>query len=245
MKRRAVAKKEGGGCAGKLQGQKDVIKFIKSLIGIILIPACIGATFSFYRLFVVRGNLIEHQFWFVVGFISYVIIYSILQNPIKTYVYGHEFSHAIWTWLFKGKVKNFSASAEGGSVTVSKSNFLISLAPYFFPFYTFLAVVIYLTAISFWKLNQTHYNMFLFTLGFTWAFHFVLTIYVMLKDQDDIKENGAIFSIFFIYIANVIILGLLFVYLSKQVTLEGFVMDMTKQIKGQYEYILTLGKKSS
>lgn len=242
MKRRAEARKEGG---GKLQGPKDVFKFIKFVVGIALIPACIGVTFSFYRLFIVRGDLIKNQFWFVVGFVAYVIIYSILQNPIKTYVYGHEFSHALWTWLFKGKVKNFTAGPEGGSVTVSKTNFLISLAPYFFPFYTFLTVVAYLFAISFWKLTATHYNIFLFALGFTWAFHFVLTIYVMLKDQDDIKENGAIFSIFFIYIANIIILGLLFVYLSKQITLEGFVRDMTKGIKGQYEYIISLGKKSS
>jgi len=243
VKRRADTKKEGGGNAGKIQGPRDVFAFVKFVTGILLIPACIGASIAFYRLFFVKGALIRNQYWFVVGFVAYVIIYSILQNPIKTYVYGHELSHAIWTWLFKGKVQNFSVSSEGGSVTVSKSNFLISLAPYFFPFYTFLAVIVYLAVISFCRLDRTYYNAFLFVLGFTWAFHFVLTVYVMLKDQDDVKENGAIFSIFFVYIANVIILGLLFVYLSPQISLERFVHEMSDQMRGQYQYILSLGRR--
>lgn len=241
MKRRAEAKKDGGG-GGKLSGQKDIYKFIKFVVGILLIPACVGATIAFYRLFFVRENIIKTQFWFLAGFIVYVIIYSIFQNPIKTYVYGHELSHAIWTWLFKGKVKNFSASAEGGSVTVSKTNFLISLAPYFFPFYTFLAFVAYLVIISFWRIDRAYFNVFKFVLGFTWAFHFVLTVFVMLKDQDDIKENGAIFSIFFIYLANVVVLGCLLIYLSREVTIERFVSSMIFNIKAQYTYILKLAR---
>jgi len=238
---KARAKSESGG-TGKLQSKRDIYKFIKFVIGIILIPACIGATIAFYKLFFIRGDLVKNQYWFIVGFVVYVIIYSILQNPIKTYVYGHELSHVLWTWLFKGKVKDFSATVDGGSVTVTKSNFLIALAPYFFSFYTFLAVLVYLVIISFWRIGHLGNDIFHFILGFSWAFHFVLTIYVILKEQDDIKENGALFSIFFIYLANIAFLGFLFVYLSEVVTLEEFIAGMTKQIKNQYLYIFKLGR---
>ena len=51
------------------------------------------------------------------------------------YVVGHELTHVVWSWLFGGKVKKFRASSSGGEVVVTKSNFLVALAPYFFPLY--------------------------------------------------------------------------------------------------------------
>ncbi|MBI4711019.1 MAG: hypothetical protein HY767_00935 [Candidatus Omnitrophica bacterium] len=163
----------------------------------------------------------KEQFWFFAGFVAYVIVYSILQNPIKTYVFGHEFTHAIWTWMFRGKVLSFRAGGSGGSVTVSKSNVFISLAPYFFPVYTVLTMAAYLTAKAFWKV-EPYFEIYRFILGFTWAFHLILTAYVLIKGQEDVKENGAIFSAIFIYLANVLVLGFLFVYLSDYVTLGEY-----------------------
>ena len=74
------------------------------------------------------------------GAACWVVIYSLLPKPMWVYVFGHELTHALWTWLFGGKVKKFKASAKGGHVIVTKNNFLISLAPYFFPVYAALVV---------------------------------------------------------------------------------------------------------
>ncbi|MFC2149378.1 hypothetical protein ACFLQ8_01630 [Candidatus Auribacterota bacterium] len=228
--------------SGKVHKERDIFKFVKFIIGILIIPACLGISLSFYRLFFVNSHFFQNHFWFAAGFVGYVVIYSIFQNPIKTYVYGHELTHALWTWLFRGKVKGFSANEDGGSVTVTKSNFLISLAPYFFPIYTFLAVCLYLVAISFWRVGSTGRDVFQFILGFTWAFHFVLTVFVMMKEQSDIKENGVVFSVFFIYLTNLIVLGLLFVFLSQEISLERFCVNTMDKVEAQYLYLLRLGR---
>ena len=69
------------------------------------------------------------------GAACWVVIYSLLPKPMWVYVFGHELTHVLWTWLFGGRVTKFKATPKGGHVVVTKSNFLISLAPYFFPTY--------------------------------------------------------------------------------------------------------------
>ena len=59
------------------------------------------------------------------------------------YVFGHELTHAIWTWLMGGKVSQFRVSRVGGYVVTDTNNFWISLAPYFFPIYSILALLLY------------------------------------------------------------------------------------------------------
>ncbi len=213
---------------------QTIAKFIKFFIGLFLIPACLGISVASVRLFFAPFTILREQFWFFAGFSAYVLIYSILQNPIKTYVFGHELSHAIWTWMFRGKVLGFRASASGGSVMVSKTNVFISLAPYFFPIYTVLAIAAYLIAKAFWKV-EPYFEAYRFLLGFTWAFPLILTVYVMLKGQDDLRENGTFFSVIFIYFVNVLCLGLLMVYLSDYVTLEEYFKSVWDH--GCFQYI--------
>ena len=42
--------------------------------------------------------------------------------------------------LFGGEVKQMKVSSKGGHVLISKTNFLIALAPYFFPLYAFIVI---------------------------------------------------------------------------------------------------------
>ncbi len=62
----------------------------------------------------------------------------LLPKPMRVYVFGHELTHAIWTWLFGGRVKRFKATSTGGHVVDHEEQFLITLAPYFFPLYVVL-----------------------------------------------------------------------------------------------------------
>jgi hypothetical protein len=214
-----------------------ILKIIKVLVGVALIPACIGLSVGSYELYISNAKILREQFWFFAGLLSYILIYSVFQNPIKTYVIGHELSHAVWTWLFRGKVMGLRAGASGGSVIVSKSNVFISLAPYFFPFYTALSIASYLVLRSFWPVEQ-FYEAYRFILGFTWSFHLLLTIYAIMKGQDDLKENGTFFSLIFIYCANVLCLGLLWVYLSDLVTLGQYFGLIWDRIDVQYGRLL-------
>jgi hypothetical protein len=65
-----------------------------------------------------------------------------LPHPVKTYVVAHELTHALWGLLCGARVSHLRVSEGGGSVRLSKSNIVITLAPYFFPLYTILVILL-------------------------------------------------------------------------------------------------------
>ena len=121
------------------------------------------------------------------------------------YVFGHELTHVLWTWLLGGKVKKFKASATGGHVVVNKSNFVIALAPYFFPLYAVLVVGVFLAGHALW--NWRHYVVwFHLLLGAAYAFHVTLNWHILKHSQTDISDQGYIFSAVIIFLGNVALL---------------------------------------
>lgn len=142
---------------------------------------------------------------FLCGSACWVVLYCLLPKPMWVYVFGHELTHAVWTWLMGGKVKQFRASANGGHVVVNKSNFAIALAPYFFPLYAVLVVLIFLA--GHWLWNWQHYLVwFHLLLGAAYAFHVTLTWHILKHSQTDISEQGYLFSAVIIFLGNVAVL---------------------------------------
>ena len=142
---------------------------------------------------------------FLSGAACWVVIYYLLPKPMWVYVFGHELTHVVWTWLFGGRVKKFKASASGGHVVVNKSNFVIALAPYFFPLYAVLVVLIFLA--GHWLWNWHHYLVwFHLLLGAAYAFHVTLTWHILKHSQTDISEQGYLFSAVIIFLGNVAVL---------------------------------------
>jgi hypothetical protein len=152
---------------------------------------------------VVRAGGQADTVWVAVlsGAACWVVIYLLLPKPMWVYVFGHELTHALWAWLFGGRVKKFKTSSRGGHVVVTKSNFLIALAPYFFPIYVFLIVVAF--AAGHWLWNWRAYTVwFHLLLGATYAFHLTLTWHILRHQQSDITEQGYIFSAVVIFLGN-------------------------------------------
>jgi hypothetical protein len=90
---------------------------------------------------------------------------------------------------------------------VSKSNFLIALAPYFFPFYAVLVVILFLGArlvISWAQLEVW----FLLLLGAAYAFHITLTGHILKTHQSDLSGHGYLFSAVVIFLGNIGVLML-------------------------------------
>src|SRR5687767_11961642 len=110
-------------------------KWLKFLVALSLLPVCVGAAQALAR--VVKVSIAADLVWvpFLAGFTCWLVIYFLLPKPMLIYVFGHELTHAVWTWLFGGKVKKFKATPRGGHVIITKTNFLIGLSPYFFPLY--------------------------------------------------------------------------------------------------------------
>src|SRR5215467_6984698 len=132
------------------------------------------------------------------GAACWLAIYLLLPKPMWVYVFGHELTHALWAWLFGGKVKKFKASNKGGQVVLTKSNFLIALAPYFFPLYAFLVVALF--GLGNWLWNWHAYLVwFHLLLGAAYAFHVTLTFHVLKSSQSDVTEQGYLFSAVIIF----------------------------------------------
>jgi len=156
----------------------------------------------------------EGSFYFVAGIVSYLAFQWVFFRPIRTYVFGHELSHALAAWMSGAKVKRFHVSKKGGSVTVSKSNLFVALAPYILPLYALLVMAVYFMASCFHPVLKNYWRLFLWLLGGTLGFHMALTAYALKMDQPDLKASGKFLSAVIIYLGNTIsivfLLGILF-----------------------------------
>ena len=196
-----------------------MLKWFKAIIAVLLLPACIGAGWALWR--VVRQTGAAETVWVALlsGAACWWVIYWLLPKPMWAYVVGHELTHALWTWLFGGQVKKFRATAKGGHVIVTKTNFLIALAPYFFPLYAILVVTLFLAGNLVWNWRP-YMAWFHLLLGAAYAFHVSLTWHVLKSTQTDITEQGYLFSSVVIFLGNVLVLLLAVPLLTAHVELS-------------------------
>jgi hypothetical protein len=177
------------------------------LFGIALVPFCVGFTWQLSTtVFGIRYKP-DLPYFFIAGALAYITLHVLFRKPIMTYVFGHELTHALFAVLFGGSVKSFHATDRGGRVTITKSNVIITLAPYFFPLYTFLVLLLYGTAVA--AGLQGALGWIVFLAGVTFAFHLVLTALFLQTEQSDIREYGMLFSFPLIYLFNVTFAALL------------------------------------
>lgn len=181
---------------------------LRLLLGLTLLPACWGfARASLDSLMASVGEeaVFSVELLSLLGGISaFVMCWMALSHPVKAYVLGHELTHALWGLLFGARPSDVRVSASGGSVKLTKSNVLITLAPYFFPFYTFLVIVAALITYAFLR-PLPFLPLWLFLIGFTWSFHVLFTLETLTQRQPDVKLYGRIFSWTFIFLVNMAI----------------------------------------
>ena len=194
--------------------------FLRMLLGVALLPMCWGVVRTFYDSVVAAagdsGGITAESIALVGGMVAFVLCWMAVPHPVKTYVLGHELTHALWGLVFGAVPSKLRVSAAGGSVNLTKSNMLITLAPYFFPFYTFLVIVVALITSAFIR-PLPWLPLWMFTVGFTWAFHALFTLETLSQRQPDVKLYGRIFSWVFIFLANVI---LVLVFLASTTSLS-------------------------
>lgn len=175
-------------------------------MGLALLPACWAfarAAVDAFAIVVGKGVGIE-ALSFLGGMVAFVVCWLVAPHPVKTYVLGHELTHALWGLFFGARPSDLKVGAAGGSVRLSKTNAVITLAPYFFPFY---AVVVLLVAVgvSLFVKPLPCLPLWLALIGFTWAFHLLFTLETLMQRQPDVHLYGRLFSWTFIFLANVVI----------------------------------------
>ena len=180
-------------------------KWCKTIVALLLLPVCVGAAEALARVVRISGEADTIWVAALSGAGCWVVIYLLLPKPMWVYVVGHELTHAIWTWLLGGRVRKFRVSANGGHVVVTKSNFIIALAPYFFPLYAVLVFAAIAVGRSFWNW-QPYAVWFHLLLGAAYAFHLTLTWHILKTSQSDITEQGYLFSAVVIFLGNATVL---------------------------------------
>lgn len=188
-----------------------MVRFIRFLIGLLMVPLCMAATLALADL--LRGlpltpQLVPPQTLALAGgYFVWLALYLTVLRPTRAYIWAHELTHALWGLLCGAKIHAIEVGEGGGAVSLSKTNVLIALAPYFFPFYTLLVILLRIV-VGFWIPMEPWQLVWLFLVGFTWGFHFTFTAQTLLMRQPDIVENGRVFSLSLIYLLNIAGIGL-------------------------------------
>jgi len=209
-------------------------KWVKFIVALFLLPICAILSQTFFTSFA-RATVSERlwagvEFWFFsLGAVLWLIAFFGLPRPIVLYVFGHELTHALWVWLMGGRVSRFKVGREGGHILTDKNNFLIALAPYFFPLYSILVIALY-GALSLF-VNMQPYGRLLYALiGGTWAFHLTFTCWMIPKNQSDLSDNGTTFSLVVIYLINLLLLSAMLIIVSPHITFASFGADILRNI---------------
>ncbi|MGI8432790.1 MAG: hypothetical protein ACR2MW_10945 [Chthoniobacterales bacterium] len=209
-------------------------KWVKFIVALFLLPVCVVLSQTFFTAFA-RAATVERlwaaeEFWFFsLGVLLWLIAFFGLPRPTLIYVFGHELTHALWVKLMGGRVSEMDCRRDGGYIITNKNNFLIALAPYFFPIYSLFVLTIYGTASLF--INMQPYGRVLYALvGVTFAFHLTFTLWMIPKSQSDLRDNGTLFSLVVIYLANLLLLAVMLVVASPRITFAGFGTDVLRNI---------------
>lgn len=180
----------------------------KNILGILLLPFCVGFATSFIdELFSIRtiGN---GEAAFLGGLFLYPLVHYFVIKPRFLSTFGHELTHVIWGVFFRAKVKDLRVKRSSGFVNLSKTNFAIRLAPYFFPFFTVLAVL------SAFVVRPEYLLLVFFAVGFTLSLHLIAAFESLTTRQPDIYKTGVVFSLPFIFISNLVVITLVLNFIS-------------------------------
>jgi len=223
------------------------------LMAMLLLPVCWVTTWTFLGQFTALSRFTDsayHNFWtttpawyFCTGILLMTgwFFTGLLRGAfLYFYVLGHELTHILFIWLFRGRVSEWGVSREGGFVTTDKSNIVIALAPYFVPLWASLAMLIYAAAAFYWKPMPGPAEKAIFgVIGFFWAFHLLWTLWMIPRDQPDLRENGTFLSLLIIYLINLLLLSALMCLGSGTMGFRDFGTDWLANAEHFVEVIRT------
>jgi hypothetical protein len=199
---------------------------LKNIGGVFLLPAAWVWTQSFFG--ILARETVDHAFWsteefwfFGLGALLWLVWFAGSfywqgePRPLRVYVFGHELTHAVWTWMCGGEVHGFKVTREGGHVLTNKPNVWVTLSPYFYPVYSMALLVVFFLAQFFYDFRVDPAGWWLspqqgviLLLGASWSFHLSFTVWMIWKGQSDLRMHGNFFSVVLIYLMNLVVLSL-------------------------------------
>lgn len=210
-------------------------KWPVALVALVLLPASAG---SLWNLIVGCANRPEPLVPFLVGAALYAAAWWLfLRRPswgslLSTF--EHELTHAIFAWLTLHRVIGLRATwRSGGHMKhTGKGNWLITIAPYWFP----LAPVAIMVAF-FWTPPQ-YLPWTSAALGLTAAYHVTSTYRETHRGQPDLRQVGWLFSAMFLPATNLIALGVVLAFAAAGA--EGAVEHLREVVRQTGAWIAML-----
>ena len=179
-------------------------KFLKFLIGIVLLPFAFFFVYDFMAILWVIIKNFRLTFPFLFGAAVYIILHRYIYNFSRPYVLAHEICHALAAWCSGYQVSGIKVQEESGKTKVSDVNTFVLLAPYFVPLYAFICTILFYITNLFWAGILAYERLFLGLLGFFVTFHLIHTYKSLTEtEQSDITlAGGKVFSFVVIAIIN-------------------------------------------
>jgi hypothetical protein len=233
------------------------VTWLNTVVGLMLLPLTWVTTRTFFGL--VSHAATAEAVWrsaetvlFCWGLMAWLAAFWAGLRPRYLYVLGHELTHALFVLVCGGRIHEFRVSAAGGHVVTDKNNLLISLSPYFVPFWSLMGVMVYgllgmvvdLSVVHHlrvgeWRLSVGPDAILCFFLGYTWGLHLTFTVWMVAREQPDLQQNGTFFSLVFIYTVNLgVILGV-FLIASPEASFGEFsdvwlseLMGLVRSVRG-------------
>ncbi len=198
---------------GSLDGALDrilaILKWPVAIIGLVFLPGLVSALVEVVRAIARQP---EPCLAFLAGAGACAAIWYLLlrKRTLGNFivVLEHELTHALFAWLTFHRVVGFRATLRrGGHVRYTgRGNWLISIAPYFVPTLSIVAV-----AVLYW-LPARHLAYGSAGLGATFAYHLLSTWSETHRHQTDLREVGLLFSAVFLVAANALVYGLILAF---------------------------------
>lgn len=144
---------------------------------------------------------------FLAGFAAYLALWWLwLRRPLFGSFFAtleHELTHALFAVLTLHRVTGLRATwSRGGSMSfVGRGNWLITIAPYFFP-----TICLLVLAVS-WILPAALRQFSDALMGAATAYHLSSTIRETHAGQTDLARVGWLFSLMFLPAANLLVFG--------------------------------------
>lgn len=185
-------------------------RLITTIIGIALLPAIWGSGAALYELVVglqTEARTQKDLVLFLAGGGGWVLVFLFLGRPVRLYILGHELTHLLAAWASGIRGGQLEMSRIGGSVTVERLTFWVSIAPYLVPLYT-LMVLVGVGAVRIWNPSISTSGWLPVVLGVSWSFHLTFTVYALSQPQHDLKPYGFPGSLCIILLVNLLLLTL-------------------------------------
>lgn len=143
--------------------------------------------------------------------------YHSAWRPMHLMILGHELTHGLWSVLSGGTAHRLRLKHNSGSVEVSESGPLVTLSPYFFPFYPLLIAGLYALFNLFLDLSPYRF-LWLSLVGLSLGLHAGFTMSSLMQKQSDLAVHGLFFSWVTIITLNLLVLAIGLIALGKPST---------------------------